>query len=185
MRHYKITQCEICGTDIPATSRGKYCKTCCRAVKNAANKKRFQANFDAGLCRCGRARTTPTNCDICHANRKRNAPKYLPQKRLKDTERRDAIKAKVFDYYGNCCACCEETEFAFLSIDHIGGWGKNHLKPDGNRYGGQALYQWIVKNNFPKGFRILCGSCHYAVSYYGYCPHELKRGLERHNVTIE
>jgi hypothetical protein len=32
----------------------------------------------------------------------------------------------VYDRYGGKCACCSETEFVFLSIDHIDGGGTQH-----------------------------------------------------------
>lgn len=171
MRRYKTTQCQTCSTDILATSRGKYCKPCAHIHRVERNRKRFRANFARGLCRCGKPRVTTAFCAICWANRKRNASKRRPAKRLRDVARRREVKMEVFAFYGDACACCGDTTFEFLSVDHVGGWGKNHLNPQGNRYGGNALYVWIVKNGFPEGFRLLCGSCHYAVSYHGYCPH--------------
>ena len=36
----------------------------------------------------------------------------------------------------------------------------------------EVLGQWIKKNNFPKGFQILCHNCNVAKGIYGECPHE-------------
>lgn len=33
------------------------------------------------------------------------------------------IRSEMIAAYGGCCACCGETEPAFLSLDHIGGGG--------------------------------------------------------------
>ena len=41
-----------------------------------------------------------------------------------------------------------------LHIDHIGGYnGKEKYRT------GHALWRWLKKNNFPKGFRVFCYSC--------------------------
>lgn len=85
------------------------------------------------------------------------------------------LKHAVFAHYGNTCACCGDTTFEFLSVDHVGGWGKDHKMLNGKRYAGGALYAWICKNKFPQNFRLLCGSCHYALSFHRYCPHERER----------
>lgn len=77
-------------------------------------------------------------------------------------------RLKVFTHYGNKCACCGETTFEFLQIDHINKDGKNHRK----ELNGRRITYWLKKNNYPEGFQLLCGSCHSAKSHYGSCPHE-------------
>ena len=79
---------------------------------------------------------------------------------------------KVLEYYGNYCHCCGENEIKFLSIDHINGGGTKHRKQIGG--GGTSLYLWLIKNNFPIGFQILCYNCNMAKGLYGKCPHNLK-----------
>lgn len=79
-------------------------------------------------------------------------------------------RQQVFDHYGNQCACCGETEVAFLNLDHTFGGGNDHwrkLKEKGHA----NMYAWIIANNFPEGFRILCSNCNCAMSRLGYCPH--------------
>jgi len=34
------------------------------------------------------------------------------------------------------------------------------------------LNQWLVTNNFPKGFQILCWNCNFAKGMLGKCPHQ-------------
>lgn len=65
------------------------------------------------------------------------------------------------------CSCCGEDKYQFLAIDHINGGGRIHLKEIGGDICG-----WIIKNNFPEGFRVLCHNCNMARGLYGNCPHE-------------
>lgn len=75
-------------------------------------------------------------------------------------------KGKVINAYGNKCNCCNEDTFEFLTIDHINGGGHQHRKEVKN------IYSWLIKNNFPSGFRTLCMNCNFALGRYGYCPHQ-------------
>ena len=81
---------------------------------------------------------------------------------------RAAIKFEVFEHYGKVCACCGEDKIEFLAIDHINGGGTKHRKEVGS---GIHLYQWLRRNNYPEGFRVLCHNCNQALGTYGYCPH--------------
>lgn len=67
------------------------------------------------------------------------------------------------------CACCGETTYQFLSIDHIEGGGNEHRRAVGK------LYLWLRRNNFPEGFQVLCYNCNFAKGHYGSCPHEESR----------
>lgn len=80
------------------------------------------------------------------------------------------IKKKVFDHYGNFCVCCGETESKFLTIDHTYGGGAQHRKEVGE---GSTFYSWLVKNEFPEGFRTLCYNCNIGRKN-DLCPHEEK-----------
>lgn len=64
------------------------------------------------------------------------------------------------------CACCGESNYEFLSIDHMGGGGTKHRQKVG-----PVMFLWLRRNNYPKGFRVLCHNCNSALGYYGYCPH--------------
>jgi len=68
------------------------------------------------------------------------------------------------------CECCGEDRIEFLAMDHVDGGGTKHkrqLQEDGSN-----LYRWLIENNFPKGFRVLCHNCNSSLGYYGYCPHK-------------
>ena len=95
-----------------------------------------------------------------------------------------------------CCNCCGYTGIEFLTVDHIipkremekkvtslvRSISENVLltpKEIAMGYNakrkGHPLNQWLITNNFPKGFQILCWNCNFAkgspaVSFK--CPHE-------------
>ena len=64
------------------------------------------------------------------------------------------------------CNCCGESTLEFMSIDHINGGGYKHKKSIGG-----DMYGWLIRNNFPKGFQVLCHNCNLAKGFYGACPH--------------
>jgi hypothetical protein len=83
------------------------------------------------------------------------------------------IKQEVFNHYSPGmikCKCCGETIIEFLCLDHIGGGGVTKRKIVGNSY---RYYAWLIKNNYPSGYRILCHNCNQATSWGRKCPHEL------------
>ena len=90
---------------------------------------------------------------------------------------REKVAAKAADrrlqclhhYSGNPpkCACCGESTVQFLAIDHIDGGGLAHRK----QIKTMTIFHWLIKNNFPDGFQVLCHNCNMAKSCYGRCPH--------------
>jgi hypothetical protein len=69
------------------------------------------------------------------------------------------------------CSCCGESIVEFLSIDHIEGGGNKLRKVQG---GSGGFYNWLIKNGFPEGFRVLCFNCNSSIGFYGYCPHSME-----------
>jgi ribosomal protein L36 len=70
------------------------------------------------------------------------------------------IKIEVITHYGNGkCACvkCGFSDIRALTIDHIIGNGNDHRKTNDIR--GDHIYQWLRKNNMPKGYQTLCMNC--------------------------
>ena len=90
-------------------------------------------------------------------------------RRLRDPEKNRAIhvnyfynlKVRVLSHYSvldvPVCAHpnCLVMDIDMLCLDHINNNGKEHRKSLGAR-GGQIIYGWILKNNFPEGFQVLC-----------------------------
>lgn len=83
-------------------------------------------------------------------------------------KRKLKIKTQIFEHYGMKCNCCDEREFKFLTLDHIIDNPKQKKKAKNNQI---TVYVWIIKNNFPEGFQILCFNCNIAKGLYGKCPH--------------
>lgn len=87
------------------------------------------------------------------------------RKRLRDR----ALRLEVLNHYGGKCECCGETQFEFIVLDHIHGGGSKHRQELG--LWGTAYYNWVKKNKYPGGYRVLCHNCNASFGHYGYCPH--------------
>lgn len=89
----------------------------------------------------------------------------------KNVERKRRKKYKVLSHYSNGklqCKCCEESIYEFLTIDHEKGGGRKHKLAVGDVYGD------LIRNNFPKGYRVLCMNCNFGREYNnGVCPHKV------------
>lgn len=80
-------------------------------------------------------------------------------KRLKQQAvRRIKIKNIVFNYYGGQCIKCNNDLKSMLCMDHINNDGTVQKKLY-KLSGGSAIYNWIIKNNYPKDLQILCANC--------------------------
>lgn len=70
----------------------------------------------------------------------------------------------MLEHYGKACSCCGETERAFLAIDHAPGTPRTAEQKN--------LTQWLIRNDFPPGFRTLCHNCNMATRWGRDCPHK-------------
>lgn len=107
--------------------------------------------------------------------------------RRKSTEKKTAIKLKnnCLKHYGKKCNCCGEANIQFLTIDHLKGNGNNHRKKlFKHNVGGVHMYRWLIKNNFPEGYSVLCMNCNWAKRYGDACPHELGGMAERPKAMV-
>ena len=85
-------------------------------------------------------------------------------------------KIQVISHYSqglNKCALCDEKRLVCLTIDHIKGGGNKHRK-EIKVASGTSFARWLIVNNFPEGYRILCMNCQFAevdrlrkVKYHG------------------
>ena len=119
---------------------------------------------------------------------------YNTEERRENTsKKRQMTRLKILKKYSKnlsnsnipCCRCCGLDNHAnFLAIDHITGRKEMDSNPELVKLGysselkGVMLHEWIIKNNFPKGFQILCHNCNLAKGFYGICPHETARKEE-------
>lgn len=94
------------------------------------------------------------------------------QKRWNKTSETN-LRGQVIAGYGGKCACCGETEYHFLDIDHI----NNDGKPDRERFDDfRAFYRWLRKNGFPRdNYQLLCSNCNQGKRRNrGICPHKVE-----------
>ena len=102
-----------------------------------------------------------------------------------------AIRLKVLQHYSKvlsnsdipCCRCCGENSYTeFLDVDHIAGKKQMDSIPELVKLGysstksGGGLHRWLIDNNYPDGFQILCKNCNGAKSKSkdNKCPMENK-----------
>jgi hypothetical protein len=94
-------------------------------------------------------------------NRKRDKLKEREYNQRYQAERRVA----VLQHYGKVCACCGTDERLQITCQAQG------IKyPDR----GSSFYNWLIRNNFPPGFEVLCSSCALSKRTWGVCrrPHD-------------
>jgi predicted HNH restriction endonuclease len=102
------------------------------------------------------------NSDYVHGHLEESRAYAREYKRKRWAETRK----KVIAHYGNKCNCCGIDTLEFLCLDHINGGGAKHKREIGGH-----IWDWVVKNNFPADFQILCHNCNMAKGFYGSCPH--------------
>lgn len=128
-----------------------------------------------------------TDCKACRlSGRTRPGPKIRLLHTSDHTQRRESLlrkkrhdgrariwyqKLTVIKHYGPACDCCGETDAHFLQVDHVNGGGGRHRRSLA-KHAGCHFYDWLIKQGFPKGYRILCANCNCALGYYGFCPHQ-------------
>ena len=109
-----------------------------------------------------------------HVSVCKDCRKPIDQARMRATVARN--RDVVINHYGGKCTCCGEVERMFLTVEHLNGDGAQHRREIGG--GGPKLYAWLIWNNFPPGFTILCASCN--LGKYrngGTCPHQEKLAI--------
>jgi hypothetical protein len=73
----------------------------------------------------------------------------------------ESVKEAVVNVLTNgegTCRWCGQGDLDVLCVDHIANNGRQHAAEHGYR-GGHYLYKWIIKNEYPEGFQILCYNC--------------------------
>lgn len=112
--------------------------------------------------------------------KQRESEEYKAKRKAYQRNHRRILKQKVIAYYSkgkNECSCCGENHREFLQIDHVNGGGEVHRK-EIKRSAGEAFYTWLIRNNFPEGYRVLCSNCNQSYGMYGYCPHQITTSIK-------
>jgi hypothetical protein len=157
-------RCTICGQLSP---RQRNCEAC-RIKRRPQNREKARRAREwlvaAGLCvMCRKPNDNPSamHCSVC------NVYRCAVSRRCHRRRKLEVLKA----YGGLRCACCGETELAFLSIDHMNGGGSKHFQALRNE--GLNFYKWLKANGYPPGYQVLCFNCNHGRHINGgICPHQ-------------
>jgi hypothetical protein len=173
-------RCSQCGEVKPRTQftkrmqspdgRNTACRTC-NAAYRAANQERLRSAHAVWVeehreyLRAYRQATKEQSRVWRNANRERL--------REQANQRARKLRDEVLSAYGGACACCGETERAFLQIDHVNNDGAEHRRATN----GVKLDYWIRRHGFPPQFQILCCNCNFGRHLNGgVCPHVQRLG---------
>jgi len=122
------------------------------------------------------SKDAPKYCRVC-ANERSKAYYYRnPAAQIAKRSRYyGKLRREAYAAYGGRCACCGESRFEFLTIDHIKGDGAEHRKTVAP---GSRILQWLQQRGWPKeDFQLLCWNCNCAKGIRGGCPHESEPAL--------
>ena len=79
-------------------------------------------------------------------------------------------RLRCIEAYGGKCRCCGEAENRFLTLDHVNGGGNKDRRAIRS-----TLWSWLIRNNYPSGFQVLCYNCNCGRALNGgVCPHKDK-----------
>ena len=151
-----LIECNKCHIPKPASEyhkKGDRIRKICKLCRKPERHKRYLSTIE---------RTKQQNQHWTSNNRARV--------NIRSKESRILRRRKCLEYYGGKCTCCGEPTYEFLAIDHINGGGGKHIRQLGG--GGTYIYSYLIRNNFPEGYRVLCHNCNCAIGAYGYCPHQ-------------
>ena len=190
--------CPVCGKTFIKRSNQKYCSKDCKKI--GYNQKEYHRNYyllhkEEILLRTKLHRInnleehklyskeynlrpeTKERQRLYRIEYKKTHPKristwYAKNKEICREKRKEA-RRKVLNHYSGIppkCACCGEDTNQFLTIDHI---DKTTVNP---KYRASTkLFKWLIDNNYPEGYQILCFNCNCGKQVNGdVCPHKQK-----------
>jgi hypothetical protein len=187
LRNAKLAQdptCRVCGEtktveDFPRRAVDYTC-TKCRGIdairRYHARRNAMTADELSALRAAINARQTAARRAKLASMSAEEEKEYRERINAGNAERRYAARDAAYRAYGGYrCACCGETERAFLSIDHVHNDGAEH-KRRFNLRTGEQLYRWLARHKFPPGFQILCMNCQWGKrNNNGICPHQTSK----------
>lgn len=124
-------------------------------------------------------------CDLCMSDYSLSK-KTIIDKSRKIRKKKDilTVKKNIIDAYGGSCKCCGESDFSFLTIDHVFGGGRRENR-DINKFG-IDFYRWLKKNNYPQNeYQLLCYNCNCSDGIYGQCYHKLCSTYNVNSISID
>ena len=162
-----MKQCSKCKQWKPLTKYHKHkshkdgLRSECKICWNKHKREYYQKNKKQILARNKEYHKLYVNTFHGEQVRKTYRSKSETKKRqnLLKQKRMEKKKERVLNYYSNGtnkCAICGIDTYEVLTIDHINGGGSEHKKEHFN-----YLYIWLIQNNLPEGFRVLCRNCNW------------------------
>jgi hypothetical protein len=91
--------------------------------------------------------------------------KHKPKHNIYSIDRRKSQKFIVIEHYSKGAMKCELhkqfwghefNDFSLLTVDHVNGGGTKHRRD----IKGNNICNWLIQNNLPDGYRVLCWNCH-------------------------
>jgi hypothetical protein len=83
---------------------------------------------------------------------------------ISERENNKIIVLQIYSGGKMCCNYCGyDKNTDALSIDHINNDGCAHRKII--KKSGNGFYYWLIKNNFPVNFQVLCFNCQMIKSF--------------------
>jgi len=150
------------------TSKG--CGKACRLNHGPQRRRSLLECPDCGWQPVGDLKWKPE--DRLRMHRRRAHEVCNPTSKEERTYRRElllAVRRRIFEHYGERCACCGSHRN--LEIDHIAGDGADHrIEVLGRQYAGSLqFYRWLVSNGFPQGYQTLCRRCNTSKGRGAHC----------------
>lgn len=161
---HKPARVNECGhDDMPHYSRGM-CEACWKDQWD---------NSVKAECHPDRPHLANGLCGTCYSKRRYDLDPESAQRIQRESQARTRKRNRdeLLAAYGGKCACprCPETNPAFLTLEHVGGGGKEHRKRVGSH-----SYAYLRRRGFPQeGFTLLCWNCNSSSRFTGICPHML------------
>lgn len=166
-----LKRCTKCGTEKPLSeyrfrsSKGRYrprCRDCERVYIREHNQRYYQQNREKLI-------------KSAKAWRDENLEQYDRWQKAYQRRKHREWKHAALAIYGERCACCGESQFEFLTLDHVDNDGHLHRQ----EIKGRNLYEWLATRGEPVGYKLqtLCFNCNFAKRYNGgLCPHQKSEG---------
>lgn len=103
-----------------------------------------------------------SHCKECRSiekKRRKGIPELHEKKLQENRDYRKKVKEDIIEHYTRGrmkCKFCGISDMEVLTLDHINGKGRKHREDIG---GSGVFYNWIIRENFPEGFQVLCRNC--------------------------
>jgi len=91
--------------------------------------------------------------------RAQNRDQERDRQRSNSESNKNAVVNVLTDGEGTC-RWCGQGDLDVLVIDHIDDNGAEHRRENGGKgFSGDRFYRWIIRNDYPPGFQVLCANC--------------------------